>query len=133
MPDETPLLEDPHHARANARMAARLISLGVVSQDVVEAVLKRAFVLAGQTGKPRDYAAVMGVPIAAARLEMERERLDLDKAHPQRGVSVNVGVMDWSGMLSGTEVPPAEAKLVEMEQAAAVELHPPGTNGDGKK
>ena len=44
-----------------------------------------------------------------------------------------VGVMDWSGMLSGAEVPPAEAKLVEMEQAAVVELHPPGTNGDGKK
>lgn len=102
------ILGDPHHNRADARMAARLISLGVVSEEKARAVLGGAFTLAAQAikdKKARDYSAAMAVPIAAAKLEMERERLDMDASNPTPAAQVNVNVTNNSTTLNLTAMP----------------------------
>jgi len=73
------VLSDPGHLRGDARLAARLISLGVVTEERAAALLRRAFALAegsADSGNVRDFAACMRIPIEAAKLEQrEFERI----------------------------------------------------------
>ncbi len=74
------LLCDPHHRRADARMAARLLSLGVMSDEQAAALLRGAAKLAANAatnGRSRDYAAAMKVLLAAAKLELEHAKPQL--------------------------------------------------------
>lgn len=70
---------DPHHVRPNARMAARILSLGVISEEQLAALLRGAAKLATNVvnqNRPRDYAAAMKVMLAAAKLELEHAGLE---------------------------------------------------------
>ena len=70
---------DPHHARAEARMAARILSLGVISEEQAAQLLRGAARLAANAvnqSRPRDYAAAMKVILAAAKLELEHAGLE---------------------------------------------------------
>ncbi len=74
------LLCDPHHQRADARMAARLLSLGVMSDEQAAALLRGAAKLAANAaanGRSRDYAAAMKVLLTAGKLELEHAKLQL--------------------------------------------------------
>lgn len=86
------VLADPHHTRADARMAARLISLGVVPDSVAEEFLKRAFKLSflaadktDDEGHPdpdiRGFAAVARIPIEVAKLERSLYPTQHDHRH----------------------------------------------------
>lgn len=64
--------QDNH--RSDARLAARIISLGVVPEEKAAKILGMAFDLASDAAKKnkaREYAAAMSIPIAAAKLEIE--------------------------------------------------------------
>lgn len=79
----------PNHVRSDSRLVARMISLGVVSEEVAKEVLASGFGLAAraiQAGKGRDYAAVMRIMLEAAKLERDH------KATPQVNVQANVQV-----------------------------------------
>lgn len=68
------LLTIPGQVRSDARLAARMISLGVVSTEQTESLLRIAFRLAAEAGTEHDtrkYAACMKVILAAAKLELE--------------------------------------------------------------
>lgn len=92
------ILGDPHHNRADAIMARRMIAMGCVPPEKVNTVLSGAYTLAAQSivdRKPRDYAAAMSVPLAVAKLELEIERLEMEKAKGnQPGTTVNVNI-NW--------------------------------------
>ena len=64
------------HLRSDARLAARLLSLGVIPEEQAAALLKKGFGLAASSSTPRDYAAAMQVPLSVARLELEKEKLE---------------------------------------------------------
>lgn len=70
---------DPHHTRADARMAARILSLDVISEEQAAQLLRGAAKLAANAvnqNRPRDYAAAMKVILAAAKLELEYAGLE---------------------------------------------------------
>src|SRR3990167_261948 len=81
-------LFDPHRTKQDARLAARILSCGVVTEEQAAKVLAGAFRLGAQAvqdGSARDYGAAMRVPAAIAKLEMDRERLELDKEKAGKG------------------------------------------------
>lgn len=126
MEEQPSILGDDHHNRADARMAARMISLGCVTPEKAALVLGASFALAAKAakdGKAREYAAAMGVPLAAARLELERERLDMEKARDPQEINVNVTAVTVEGVVS------ARQKVEEWRQARFAELPPLGNNG----
>jgi mannose/fructose/N-acetylgalactosamine-specific phosphotransferase system component IIC len=95
MSEEVSILGDPNHNRADARMAARIISLGVVPEEKVAAVLGQAFVLAARAAKDnksREYAAAMSVPLATAKLVLEREKFEHEKGSPPAGNVYNTQI-----------------------------------------
>jgi hypothetical protein len=66
---------NPHHVRAEAR----ILSLGVISEEQSAALLRGAAKLAANAvnqNRPRDYAAAMKVMLAAAKLELEHAGLE---------------------------------------------------------
>ena len=72
-------LLDPHHRRSDARMAAKMISLGVVSEERAANLLKAGIEFAEKAVSESDdrrYIAAMQIPLSIARLEIEREKLD---------------------------------------------------------
>lgn len=86
---------DPHRLRGDARLAARLIAMGVVSEDQAATLLKqghRLAVLAAQQNDTRAYRRCMQVVLACAGLE-QRERL------AQQGLGVGPGVGNVNGDL----------------------------------
>lgn len=65
------------HLRSDARMAAKLISLGVISLEQSESLLRAGFTLAAGCAKDnnaRGYAACMKVVLEAARLEQNERQ-----------------------------------------------------------
>jgi hypothetical protein len=124
VPQPTPtLLEDKRHHRSDAKLAARLIASGVVTEEMAELVLKRAFTLAGKTMGPREYAAAMGVPIKVAQLVMARERLDMEKVRGPNPINVGVQV----NMPAVANASTADLKALEAKLDAF--LDQPGGNG----
>ncbi len=69
------LLETKCHARADCRIAARLIAMGVVDDATAKSLLIQSFDLAeaaAAASNTRHFVAAMLMPIAAARLELTR-------------------------------------------------------------
>lgn len=71
--------------RSDARLAARMISLGVIPLDEAEELLKAGFRLAmtsAQSDDPRGYAACMKIAIEVAKLAQTEQHKVLDKVLP---------------------------------------------------
>ncbi|MCC7254289.1 hypothetical protein, partial [Hyphomicrobium sp.] len=71
--------------RADARLAANMISLGVVSEQQASALLRRGFALASRSarnGDARGYAACMKIAIECAKLEQAERHKAIDKRLP---------------------------------------------------
>jgi len=102
--------------RSDARLAVRMLSLGVVSEEQTETLLRSAFRLAAQAARSddtRDYAAAMKVILAASRLEIEAIKaaaLSEQSDHPDEQL-------------------PIERILAECYDAIAVHRPPPPANG----
>ena len=69
------LLASRRFLKSDARMAARLISLGVIEEDQCKAILRKCFTMAAKTEKPREYSSLMATATAAARLELDHLKL----------------------------------------------------------
>lgn len=79
------LFERPDNIRSDARLAARMISLGVLPIEKAEGLLRKGFRLAwqsAQSGKAREYAACMKIAIEAAKLAQNERHKVLDKSVP---------------------------------------------------
>ena len=76
--------------RSDSRLAARMLSLGVVSEETAAKLIRRGFAMAAKSRVPRNYKAAMSVPLAMVALE-QKERLGLPDTGGQT-VNVNVGV-----------------------------------------
>ena len=63
----------PMERKQDQRFAARLLSLGIVSEPESAAILKKAFQFAAGADKVRDYATAMRVVMTAAKLEQDAE------------------------------------------------------------
>ena len=74
------LQDDSHHWRADQRMAARMLALGVISEDRAKMLLVKGFELAEKTESPRGYASAMSVPLALLRIE----QAELASQRPQQ-------------------------------------------------
>lgn len=132
------VMADDHHRRADARMAAKIISLGVVSVEVAEYCLRGAFTLAVNAlkeGDCRNYVAAMQVPLAAARVES-------DRINPPQKSAVNVNVVSeivvkgvgdfYSRNLSaGADGAPAADSLIAGEVQGSGLRAAVGKNGGG--
>jgi hypothetical protein len=107
---------DHRSVRSDARMVARLLSLGVVPVEVAEAVLKRGFVLAGNAKSARNYRAAMSVIQGAAKLGLDAVRKDA----PSVAVQVNA--------------PAAQVQVIRLPDNGreAVPADTPPRNGNGK-
>ena len=75
--------------RSDARLVKRLLGLGVIRDEEVDAILKRGFVLAASAKSPRNYRAAMSVPIEVAKLGLAMEKA----AAPAVAVQVNTGAV----------------------------------------
>ena len=78
-------LLDPHHRRSDARMVARMISLGVVDEERAASLLRAGIEFAEKAVTDNDerrYTAAMKIPLAVARLELEREKMDRNVVGP---------------------------------------------------
>lgn len=74
LPEHLKLFQDPHHLRGDARMVARLMSLGVISQEQSEHILKEAFRLAAEAadkGNVRHFISLCRLAQSGAKLEIE--------------------------------------------------------------
>lgn len=77
--------------RSDARLAARMISLGVIPLDEAEELLKAGFQLAKSSAlsdDPRGYAACMKVAIEVAKLAQAEQHKVIDKILPDLHASV---------------------------------------------
>lgn len=74
------LLDDPHHLRADARLAAKMCSLGVVSEDVAASLLKKLFLVAHKAADENDKRALASLVTALGRItkleQTERQALN---------------------------------------------------------
>jgi hypothetical protein len=71
--------------RADARMAAQMIALGVISLERAQQLLKQGFILASKSAKKGDargYAACMKIAIEVAKMEQAERHKLLDKRVP---------------------------------------------------
>lgn len=75
------ILVDDQNMASDANMVAKMISLGVVDEEVANAVLKRAFVFAAKADDERKYASVMRVVLEAAKLKQKRQLMDGPQRH----------------------------------------------------
>lgn len=124
------ILCDPHHVRSDARLAARILSLGVVSEEDVAKLLVRGVKLAGRMAakdKAREFAAVMGVYIAAAKLELETKRDERAEKQPTQpaGVFINVNGGDGRVELSAVDMRAEllrERDYLEFQRQRALEI-----------
>ena len=83
--DDHGQLLDPHHRRSDARMVAQMISLGVVSEERAAGLLRAGIEFAEKAvieDDERRYIAAMKIPLAVARLELERVKMDRNVAGP---------------------------------------------------
>lgn len=81
------LFTRPDNLRSDARLAARMISLGVVPEEQAEALLKAGFALAAKMAQREDarsFASLMKIPIELARLEQAERHKMLDKVMPDK-------------------------------------------------
>lgn len=74
-------LLEPSRIRSDSRMVARLMSLGVVSEEQAAAVLKKAFVLAAKAETAREYGSAMRVITTAAQVELTATPKRIEHAH----------------------------------------------------
>lgn len=72
----------PIETKSEQRFAARLLSLGIVSEEETKAILKKAFVFAARAEKVRDYSTAMRVITTAAKLEVDATIKNLTNQHP---------------------------------------------------
>lgn len=73
--------------RSDAKLASRMISLGVVTEGQIDRLFRKGMRLAGKradAGDARGYAACMSIPIAAARLAQNERHKLLDKLVPDQ-------------------------------------------------
>lgn len=71
----------PMDSRSDRRFAARLLSLGIISEEESEAILKKAFRFAASAQSVRDYTSAMRVVTAAAKAESEHLKLQQGNVH----------------------------------------------------
>ena len=72
------MFKDPVYLKSDCRLVCRMLSLGVIPEEQMELLIKagpRLAALAIETGKTRDWARVLQVLIAAARLEQDERRI----------------------------------------------------------
>ena len=77
--DRGELMGSDRHRRSDARMAARLISLGVIPEEQAKSLLIKGFGLAAASTTSRDYASAMQIPLSVARLELEQLKIERDE------------------------------------------------------
>jgi hypothetical protein len=80
------------HLRSDARLIGRMFSMGVVSDEQAEDLLRQGFVLAAAAaagGRTRNYIALMKMLLAYCRLE-QIERLKMDPTLAGALGSVNI-------------------------------------------
>lgn len=73
--------------RSDARMAARMITLGVIGLDQAQKLLRQGLVLASKSAKrgdARGYSACMKIAIELAKLEQTERLKMLDKLAPDQ-------------------------------------------------
>lgn len=68
------LLGNTRYLRSDCRLVARILSNGVVPEDLAKSLLSQAYRLAAeaaQAGRTRDYRAAMSIILAASKLEQD--------------------------------------------------------------
>jgi hypothetical protein len=86
--------------RGDARLAARILSLGVVPEETVKKLLRLSFSMAAECAEAKDvrgYSACMAIPLAVAKLE--QTEMDAEDRHqgiptPPADSVVNVQVVN---------------------------------------
>lgn len=79
------LFQRADNLRSDARLAARMISLGVISEDEAEELLKAGFALAKSSAKgddARGYSACMKIALEVAKLAQAERHKFIDKQIP---------------------------------------------------
>lgn len=87
------LFQRTDNFRSDANMLAQMLSLGVVEIEEVQEVLRQAFVLAKSAAsdkKYREYSAMLGAILAAAKLAQDERKLATPKK-VVNNLNVNVG------------------------------------------
>ncbi len=83
--------------RGDAKMVARLLSLGVVSTEQAEEIVRQGFVLlakSAQEGSSRKFTSLMNMVISAARLAQNERHKIMDKIVPdQHEINSQQGAM----------------------------------------
>lgn len=83
------LFSREYNFRSDSRMAARIISLGVVSEEVATECLRAGFMLAAHAATNRDirgYSAAMSIVLKASELEL----VAMEKGSPGMVINNNV-------------------------------------------
>lgn len=133
------LLDDPHHLRADARLAARMCSLGVVSEDVAASLLKKLFLVAHKAADEGDKRALASLVTALGRIaKLEQTERKLSRGNDpnvhlhmhkhDHGGTANIEIVhvdDWYGTTIQND---SEQDLPAAEPAPPVaRLNGPGT------
>lgn len=117
---------DHRSVRSDARMVARIMSLGVVPVEVAEAVLKRGFVLAGNAKSARNYRAAMSVIQGAAKLGLDAVRKDAPSVAVQVNAPAQVRIVELPA--NGRDMIPADTDAGGDDDDDSFP-HVEGTNG----
>ena len=96
------LITSRRYLRSDARIAADLMTSGVVPREVAESLMKSAYVMANQEfkeGRPRNFVALMRLITLWPRLEIEQRKAVRQFGHPAvvSATQVNVSVPVGSG------------------------------------
>lgn len=112
------------HLRSDARLAKRILSLGVVPEEKIASLLRKGAKLASRCagkGDARGYGAVMGVFVAAAKLELQTAEYQQPAPEQHQHLHV-VRIIEDEAWYGNT----AHAKAAE-----AIAAHPGGAAGPG--
>lgn len=108
------LITSKRYLRSDARIAAELLSSGVVSKEVAEALMRSAYVLASkssQEGNARNFVALMRLITLWPKLEIDHRAAVRKFGHPVAAAQVNVSVAP------PTQDPAAAPVAAQPEQA----------------
>lgn len=119
--------------RSDSRMAARMLSLGVISEDRAKMLLVAGFELAEKAAvkeNARAYKAAMSVPLTALRIEqMELARLTPQQHEHSGTITLDERRKQVTGILA---ILRDRAGAIEAERIAGPNGNGHSSNGNGK-
>ena len=102
--------------RGDCRMVARMLALGVVSEERAAKLVAKAFKMAGRETKPREFAAMMRVILEMVKIDQKERHKMLDSqvisAAGSQGVGVSTGVVVNISIPTNGREPPSYVDAV---------------------